>query len=43
MTLIAERVYLDEDAEVGLALQLSYHLVLGHNESEPTEYTVDSS
>ena len=41
--LIVERVYVRDEQVVAMTLRSNYHLVLGHNVKEPTEFSVDSS
>jgi len=39
--LIVERVYVRNEQVVAMTLRSNYHLVLGHNVKEPTEFSVD--
>ncbi len=41
--LIVERVYVRDEQVVAMTLRSNYHLVLGHNVKEPTEFSVDPS
>jgi hypothetical protein len=39
--LIVDRVYVEDETVVAMTLKSNYHLVLGHNAKEPTEFSVD--
>ena len=39
--LIVYRVYIEDEPAVAMMLNSNYHLILGHNAKEPTEYSVD--
>lgn len=41
--LIVEKVYVRDEEVVAMTLRSNYHLVLGHNVKEPTEFMVDPS
>lgn len=40
--LIVERIYVQDNHVAAITLKADYHIVLGHNANEPTEFSIDS-
>jgi hypothetical protein len=40
--LIMERIYVQDNHVAAIMLKADYHIVLGHNANEPTEFSIDS-